>query len=612
MSNTFDDIFQTPYNELTAGQRHAHQTYLDFQRWADRKGPIDPGHASRGVIAFEGGNDGGYEYFSTDVHGDESRGAGLYDDYGVDYQSYPWAYPENPDFKNWWGGGGGGSSQVAEKAPEESRSVFDALETPDFSTKQSDDVLLGGSGSDDLTSFIPQQPAKIDKSSSVSVVDQLRNANADLQSVVGNQDLASFVNRVLSSANRGLSGSAGFVGGPAIEALRAGTFQAPTSFLAPQQAPQASTGTESRIENILVDVTSEQDPLEQIIEQTPDFELVTDVDGAADDSFDQSGGAFSEGESSSPTISGSDEDAFNAAEGQNAFSFADSIGFADSNSGFVGPNVFSFNEPFFGTEVTLSKQDVAKTAVEGVAKGFAAGAGLGFPGKAAVGALVDVLSGKNPEDIAKGLTFDTAGALLAGPMGPIAVPFAAGLETAYDIASSPYSGFGFGHFGSGFLSNLTSGAFGTSIDDQERSQEQFEENIEDYFTYTGSPKASEPPLGLGYIGRFADDWELSQFGRKNTPIKTLQEQIEKARRESQKEIEDFKKSLYNPFNVPTESEGGLSPTGGLSFSAQSVGVFGLDDGNWFNDNDDPFDSGKSGPSGGSFGGDPDAESGDPI
>ena len=197
-------------------------------------------------------------------------------------------------------------------------------------------------------------------------------------------------------------------------------------------------------------------------------------------------------------------------------------------------------------------------------------------------------------------------------MGPIAVPFAAGLETAYDIASSPYSGFGFGHFGSGFLSNLTSGAFGTSIDDQERSQEQFEENIEDYFTYTGSPKASEPPLGLGYIGRFADDWELSQFGRKNTPIKTLQEQIEKARRESQKEIEDFKKSLYNPFNVPTESEGGLSPTGGLSFSAQSVGVFGLDDGNWFNDNDDPFDSGKSGPSGGSFGGDPDAESGDPI
>jgi len=219
--------------------------------------------------------------------------------------------------------------------------------------------------------------------------------------------------------------------------------------------------------------------------------------------------------------------------------------------------------------------------------------GLGLPGKAAVGALVDVLSGKNPEDIAKSFAFDMAGGFLAGPMGPIAVPAVAVLETGYDIATSPYSGFGFGHFGSGFLNNLT-GAFGTSIDDQERSQEQFEENIEDHFTYTGSPKASEPPLGLGYIGRFADDWELSQFGRENTSVKDLQRKIEKARREY----------LLNPFDVVTESDEGFSPTGGLSFSAQSVGVFGLDDGNWFDDNEDPFDSGKSGSSGGSFGDDP--------
>ena len=601
MSNTFADVFQTPYHELTAGQKHTHQTYLDFERWMEGKGPFDPGHASRGEIAFEGGVDGGYEYFSTDSTGDRSQGAGLYDDYGGDYHSYPWAYPEHPDFKNWWGGGGGGPP-VEEKAPEKAPPVFDALEISDFSTKQSDDddILLRGTSSENLTSFIPQ-PTKIDESSSVSVVDQLRNANAGLQSVVGNEDLArSFVNRVLSSANRSLRDSEEFVGGSAIKALRAGTFQAPQAFQAPQQAPQASTGTESKIENILVDVTSEQDPLEQIIEQTPDFKLVTDVDGAADDGFDQSGGAFSEGESSSPTISGRDADAFSAAEGG-----------LSVFGNFAHPNLLDFEEPFFDSNVKVTKADALAGVAKGVGKGFVGAAGFGFPGKSVVGALVDVLSGKNPEDIAKDFSFDLAGGLLTGPMGPIAVPIVDAAKTGVEIAQSPYSGFGFGHFGAGFLSNLT-GFLGTSIDDQERLQEIFEENIEDYFTYTGSPKPTEPPEGYGFVGgRFADDWSLQT--EKQTPIKDIQ-----------KEIDDARRAAYDPFDVPTESAAGpgSGPTAGVSFSDQSVGIFGLDDGNWFDDDAPPFVSDISsgpfggpsfgGPSGGSSGGDPDAEPGDPI
>ena len=600
---THDALFQTPFHELTSSQKHAPQTWLDFQRYRQHAGPIDEASAKRGVLAFEGSTDEeGVQYFSTNPQDNDLRAAGLYEDI-ADFEEYPWAYPEHPDFKNWWGGGGGGSSQVAEKAPEKSRSVFDALETPDFSTKQRDDVLLGGSGSDDLTSFIPQQPAKIDKSSSVSAVDQLRNANADLQSVVGNQDLSSFVNRVLSSANRGLSGSAGFVGGPAIEALRAGTFQAPQFFQAPQQAPQASTGTESKIENILVDVTSEQDPLEQIIEQTPDFELVTDVDGAADDvllggsgddSFDQSGGAFSEGESPPSGISRSDEDAFILAEGGfNVF------------GNFAYPNLIDFEEPFTGTNVKVTKAAALSGLGKGFGKGLAAGAGWGLPGKAAVGALIDVLSGKNPEDVAKGLTFDTAGALLAGPMGPIAVPFAAGLETAYDIASSPYSGFGFGHFGSGFLSNLTSGALGTSVKDQGRQQEQFEENIEDHFTYTGSKEQTEPPLGWGFIGRHEEDWELDQFGRKNIPIRDLENQIKEARWDEK--ADRFYSRIKGHQPKPVEAVAETAPTSpNTTITSGNFGVFGLDDGNWFESPPNwavasPF---GEGPAGGNWGDDP--------
>lgn len=84
-------------------------TFVAYKKWLDAHGGVaalDQQALRQGkvnVLAERDGT-GGPQIFSYDQGGE--RGAGLYDDYVEDYQDFPFAYREHPDYNSQWSTGG--------------------------------------------------------------------------------------------------------------------------------------------------------------------------------------------------------------------------------------------------------------------------------------------------------------------------------------------------------------------------------------------------------------------------------------------------------------------------------------------------------------------------
>jgi len=83
--------------------------FVAYKKWLDSHGGVgalDPQSLRQGRVTVleERDGTGGPVIFSYDQGGE--RGAGLYDDYEADYQDFPFAYREHPDFNSQWNTGG--------------------------------------------------------------------------------------------------------------------------------------------------------------------------------------------------------------------------------------------------------------------------------------------------------------------------------------------------------------------------------------------------------------------------------------------------------------------------------------------------------------------------
>ncbi len=83
--------------------------FVAYKKWLDSHGGVgalDPQSLRQGRVTVleKRGADQGPVIFSYDQGGE--RGAGLYDDYEADYQDFPFAYREHPDFNSQWNTGG--------------------------------------------------------------------------------------------------------------------------------------------------------------------------------------------------------------------------------------------------------------------------------------------------------------------------------------------------------------------------------------------------------------------------------------------------------------------------------------------------------------------------
>jgi hypothetical protein len=83
--------------------------FVAYKKWLDAHGGVgalDPQSLSQGRVTVleERDGTGGPQIFSYDQGGE--RGAGLYDDYEADYQDFPFAYREHPDYNSQWSTGG--------------------------------------------------------------------------------------------------------------------------------------------------------------------------------------------------------------------------------------------------------------------------------------------------------------------------------------------------------------------------------------------------------------------------------------------------------------------------------------------------------------------------
>ena len=84
-------------------------TFVAYKKWLDSHGGVgalDPQSLRQGRVTVleKRGPDQGPVIFSYDQGGE--RGAGLYDDYEQDYQDFPFAYREHPDYNSQWSTGG--------------------------------------------------------------------------------------------------------------------------------------------------------------------------------------------------------------------------------------------------------------------------------------------------------------------------------------------------------------------------------------------------------------------------------------------------------------------------------------------------------------------------
>ncbi len=83
--------------------------FVAYKKWLDAHGGVgalDPQSLRQGRVTVleERGPDQGPQIFSYDQGGE--RGAGLYDDFEADYQDFPFAYREHPDYNSQWSTGG--------------------------------------------------------------------------------------------------------------------------------------------------------------------------------------------------------------------------------------------------------------------------------------------------------------------------------------------------------------------------------------------------------------------------------------------------------------------------------------------------------------------------
>ena len=477
MKHSHAAIFQTPFHELTSSQKHTRQTYLDLQRYMERKTVHGPS-ARKGILAFEGGNEEGIQYFSTDVSSDD-RGASLYEDI-PDFKQYPFAYPEHPDFKNWWGRGGSRSSPVFKEPPKGSRSSvfepFEPLEDPLVS------AVAPTLEAKDFVSFIPSSDVTAD--SSISAINQLRSANKDLQPLVGSLKgpvSKSFQNKVFESIlqrfRRGAIRSLQSANSPealltqdirqgpfvsAIDQLRSGTFQ-PPSVEAPQGfIPEESE--KSKIQNILeAEVVEPKDVIDELKKEAlPEGFFQFDIDGGTEsDPFDTSVEGYAD--------------------------FADQ---AEAAARGQAPIPGTEPNPFQGAQDFTA--DVGKAMVS-----------KGFPATPEDFALT-VAQAIGKESLAAIISPTGAPILGIAPPGLVAAGIFGIGTSAYNAYSHPYSGFGFfdvlqGAFYDALPFGKTSGSFFDSMANQ---QEAFDLLAEDAFSLSLSNRDMDTLLGReGFFGQ---------------------------------------------------------------------------------------------------------------
>jgi len=529
--NTFANVMQTPEHLLTRSQRQTRQTFLDLERYMKHAGPMHQPSARQGVLAFEGSSDiEGTQYFSAAATGDRGEGASLYDDEGLDFVRYPFAYPEHPDFKNWWGGSGGGSSPVFKEPPKGSRSsVFEPFEP-------SEDPLVSAVAptleAKDFVSFIPSSDVTAD--SSISATDQLRSANKGLQPLVGSLKgpvSKSFQNKVFESIlqrfRRGAISSLQSANSPealltqdirqgpfvsAIDQLRSGTFQ-PPSVEAPQGfIPEESEKPETQ--NILeAEVVEPKDVIDELKKQAlPEGFFELDIDGGTEsDPFDTSFDT--------------------SVDTTRAGGYADFADQAEAAARGEAPIPGTEPNPFQGAQDFTA--DVGKA--------------IGFP--------------TTPEGFASKVAQEIGKEALATIMSPTGAPIlgiappslvAAGIfgigTSAYNAYSHPYSGFGFFDVLQGAFYDMvpfgeTSGSFFDSMANQ---QEAFDLVAEDAFSLSLSDRDMDTLLGReGFFGQAEGEHGLT--------IGTPQGEIESSLRAA--EFDDQELNLdTDPFSPLTPSD----------------------------------------------------------
>jgi len=465
-------------------------------------GGQDPGHLRRGRLGAFPGADGGFDYFTVPTSGEE--GAGLYDDIS-DYNDYPWAYPEHPEFESYWGSPRRQQSFVP---PEVRQSVLSTLGSEPLieDTNQSPLPTVSdvSEDKDKLDASTESALQQIKKTPSLSFVDAARqnfleDEDEEPLSFSQSKILKSFLEQ---TQNQRVQDSPAF---QQQQQAIASILKTNPGFLSRplQQITSANVEqTEPKFTNILEEI--ETDPVEALQQTTTPTDFVRTFE-------EVDGGGFDEDGKDSFTSTTSLGDAFGGLFGEEDSEPA----FGDFSSAQMSQAAQTITQ----AETTFSNEqsnmptpaEIAAAQAEGkfalAATMQAERAATLLATKAGIFAektpVPETLATALAQNIAEGFVIGANPALaapIAGgfftPAGLITAPVVAGINAAIDVANSPYEGFTAGNFFSALFNGLTFGLFGESVEDQENKQEELDLLAEDVFSNPFlSPKETLPEFG---------------------------------------------------------------------------------------------------------------------